>query len=114
MKYEYNKLVRDKIPENINSKKGKKATYRVMQDEEYLKELNKKLIEESKEFVEENSIEELADVMEVIESIMKVKDIKIEDVKHIKEEKKLKKGGFDSKIFLEYVEEQDRNNEEER
>ena len=45
MKYAYNKLVRDKIPENINSMKGRKATWRIMDYDEYIKELNKKLLE---------------------------------------------------------------------
>ena len=43
MIYTYNKLVRDKIPEEINKMKGRKAKYRIMDDNEYTKELNKKL-----------------------------------------------------------------------
>ena len=64
MKYIYNKLVRDKIPENIDKIEGRKATWRRMNDEEYIKELNKKLVEEANEFIEENDPEELADIME--------------------------------------------------
>ena len=75
MKYTYNKLVRDKIPENINRMEGRKATWRIMDDDEYIKELNKKLLEEAHEFIEENAVEELADIMEVIQSIMRVKNI---------------------------------------
>lgn len=105
MKYTYNKLVRDKIPSNINAKPGKKATYRVMSDEEYLKELNRKVLEEAKEFIEENEIEELADVTEVIESIMRVKGITWEQVRIVQEEKRSKKGGFQDRLYLEYVEE---------
>lgn len=105
MKYTYNKLVRDKIPQNIDSIEGRKATWRVMDDNEYLKELNKKLLEESNEFIEANEIEELADVMEVIESIMKFKNIKWEEVRKIQDKKRDKKGSFNDKIYLEYVEE---------
>lgn len=105
MKYTYNKLVRDKIPVNINKIEGRKATWRVMNDDEYMIELNKKLIEESHEFIEENDVEELADVMEVIENIMKVKNIKWDDVKKVQNEKREKKGSFTDKIYLEYVEE---------
>ena len=63
MKYNYNKLVRDKIPEEINNMEGRNATFRIMEDEEYSKELNRKLLEECHEFIEENDSEELADVM---------------------------------------------------
>lgn len=104
MLYKYNKLVRDKIPENINSKGGK-ATFRIMNQDEYIKELNKKLLEEANEFIEENDVEELADVMEVIESIMEQKNIKWEEVRKIQEAKRNKKGSFKNKIYLEYVEE---------
>lgn len=113
MVYTYNKLVRDKIPEEINSMEGRKAKFRIMDENEYIKELNRKLLEESNEFVEENDIEELADVMEVMESIMKIKNIQWEDVKKIQEKKKNKKGSFNRKIYLEYVEEEKRNIKEE-
>ena len=113
MVYTYNKLVRDKIPEEINSMEGRKAKFRIMDDNEYIKELNRKLLEESNEFVEENDIEELADAMEVMESIMKIKNIQWEEVKKIQTKKRDKKGSFDRKIYLEYVEEEKRNIKEE-
>ena len=113
MVYTYNKLVRDKIPEEINSMEGRKAKFRIMDENEYIKELNRKLLEESNEFVEENDIEELADVMEVMESIMKIKNIQWEEVKKIQTKKRDKKGSFDRKIYLEYVEEEKRNIKEE-
>lgn len=114
MKYVYNKLVRDNIPSQINNQDGRKAKYKILEDEEYIKELNKKLLEESHEFIEENKPEELADIMEVIENIMRVKNISWDEVSTIKKEKKDKKGGFTDKIYLEYVEEEKRNIEEEK
>ena len=39
-----------------------------------------KVIEEANEFIEENSIEELGDLMEVLNAIMKLKGYKMEDV----------------------------------
>ena len=104
MLYKYNKLVRDKIVDKINSR-GDIATYRVLSDDEYLTELNKKLLEESNEFIEENSVEELGDVMEVIESIMRVKKISWEDVRKAQDIKREKNGGFLNKIYLESVSE---------
>ena len=100
MKYVYNKLVRDKIPENINNTEGRKANYKILSDEEYLIELNKKLFEEAHEFIEEHSIEELADLMEVISAIMKLKNISLDDVERARKTKNDKKGKFDNKIYL--------------
>ncbi len=113
-RYTYNKLVRDKIPENIDSEFGRKSKYRILNDSEYLTELNKKVLEEANEFIEENSIEELGDLMEVINAIMKLKSYKIEEVYKIMKAKADKKGTFDSKIYLEYVDEEKRNIEEEK
>ena len=113
-RYTYNKLVRDKIPEEIDKEPGRKCKYRILDDTEYLKELNKKVLEEANEFIEENSIEELGDLMEVIKAIMKLKGYKIEEIKEIMKAKEEKKGIFNNKIFLEYVDEEKRNIKEEK
>ena len=113
-RYTYNKLVRDKIPEEIDRESGRKCKYRILDDEEYLKELNKKVLEEANEFIEKDSIEELGDLMEVLNAIMKQKGYSIEEVKKIMKVKEQKKGAFNNKIFLEYVDEEKRNVEEEK
>lgn len=113
-RYTYNKLVRDKIPENIDSENGRKSKYKILNDEEYLIELNKKVIEEANEFIEENSIEELGDLMEVLNAIMKLKCYKMEDVNTAMKKKVDKKGSFNDRIYLEYVDEKSRNLEEEK
>lgn len=96
---QYNKLVRDKIPDIIE-KNGDIPTTRILNDEEYILMLNKKLLEEAKEYLESNQIEELADILEVIRSICKTKNVTLENIIKIMEEKKDKRGGFDNKIFL--------------
>ena len=113
-RYTYNKLVRDKIPEDIDSEQGRKCKYRILEDKEYLKELNRKVLEEANEFIEENSIEELGDLMEVINAIMKLKGYNMEEVKKVMKAKEEKKGTFKNKIFLEYVDEEKRNLKEEK
>ena len=113
-RYTYNKLVRDKIPEEIDRESGRKCKYRILDDEEYLKELNKKVLEEANEFIEKDSIEELGDLMEVLNAIMKQKGYSIEEVKKIMKVKEQKKGAFNNKIYLEYVDEEKRNIEEEK
>ena len=112
-RYTYNKLVRDRIPEIIDSEPGRKSQYRILDDDEYLIQLNKKIIEESNEFIEENSIEELGDLMEVINAIMKLKGYSMEEVIKVMKAKADKKGAFNEKIYLEYVDEDKRNIEEE-
>ena len=113
-RYTYNKLVRDKIPEVIDSHPGKTSKYRVLNDKEYLNELNKKVIEEANEFIEANSIEELGDLFEVLNAIIKLKGFKSEEIDKVMKEKVEKKGAFENKLFLEYVDEEKRNFEEEQ
>lgn len=52
--------------------------------------------------------------MEVIETIMNLKGYNIEDVKEIMKIKTEKKGAFNNKVFLEYIDEEKRNFEEEK
>lgn len=113
MKYVYNKLVRDKIPQEINNVKGRKASYKVLNQAEYIQELDKKLFEEAHEFVEEHSIEELADLMEVVLAIMEARNISIEEVEKARILKQDKKGGFKDKIYLIDVEQDARDEKEE-
>lgn len=106
MIYEYNKLVRDKIPNEINNIPNKSCKYYIMNDDEYNNELDKKLIEEAYEYKADHSIEELADLMEVIQAIMKERKISEEELKLAMKIKKDKKGAFYNKIFLQSVEEE--------
>lgn len=99
----YNKLVRDKIPEIIE-KEGKTAKTRVLSNDEYLVELIKKLGEEYEEFQEDNSVEELADIQEVVLAIAEALDIKPGDLAHTMANKAIKRGAFKKRIYLESVE----------
>jgi len=96
----YNKLVRDNIPE-IMIKNGAKPVTRILNEEEYLIELNKKLFEEVNEYLESGSIEEIADIEEVILGILNAKEISKEELENIRKEKAIKRGAFNKKIFLE-------------
>ena len=95
----YNKLVRDKIPEIIKAD-GKECETRVLDDKEYLFSLNKKLDEELREYYETESIDELADMVEVIFAIVEQYGMSIEEFERLRLFKREKRGGFDQKLFL--------------
>ncbi|MGI6510366.1 MAG: phosphoribosyl-ATP pyrophosphohydrolase [Erysipelotrichaceae bacterium] len=95
----YNKLVRDNVL-SIIEKENKKYSYRILSDEEYLEKLYAKLNEEHQEFNENNSIEELADMQEVIDAIVKAKGLTNKQFEEIKNTKAEKNGKFEKKIML--------------
>lgn len=96
----YNKLVRDKIPEIIKAE-GRNVKIKILNNEEYRSELNKKLQEEVKEYLEDNNVEELADIVEVVYGILNYMDVSVEEFEKVRTEKVAKRGAFKEKIFLE-------------
>lgn len=100
----YNKLVRDEIPKIIEND-GDVPITKILSDDEYGVELYKKLKEECNEVLEAKTqkerIEELADVLEIIRSISELNGAGLESVIETADQKRLKKGGFERKIFLE-------------
>lgn len=101
----YNKLVRDNIPSIIEGK-GETPITRILNEEEYKKELEKKLYEEYNEVLEasgEDRVEELADMIAVIKYLAKLEGKELEDVIKTADEKSTKRGAFNDKIFLEKV-----------
>ena len=101
----YNKLVRDNIPSIIEAK-GETPITRVLSNEEYRIELEKKLNEEYQELLSSSGndrLEELADMIEVIKSLAKIENSSLDDIIKIAKNKNEKRGSFDKKLFLEKV-----------
>lgn len=96
---EYPKLVRDKIPEIIEAD-GKKCEIRKLDDEEYLLELNWKLQEEILEYLESGTVEELADVSEVIQAILRLKGVSKKKFEETMAGKRAERGGFEERVYL--------------
>ena len=97
-------MVRDRIPEIIAAD-GKKANTRVLADKEYLKELIKKLGEEAKELEANPSIEELADIKELLIAIREAMKIHAGELEDLRRKKAKERGRFKKRIFLMSVEE---------
>lgn len=102
----YNKLVRDNIPDIIHNN-GENPIIRILSNEEYKQELEKKLYEEYQEVLAtttpEDRVEELADMLEIIISLAKLENKSLDDVISVADSKREKRGGFDKQIFLEKV-----------
>ena len=98
----YNKLVRDYIPEIIQSA-GKSCTTEVLSDEDYLSMLDAKLDEELAEYHESGSIEELADLMEVIYAAACARGSSIEELEQVRIRKAEERGSFNRRILLKEV-----------
>ncbi|MBI4036482.1 nucleoside triphosphate pyrophosphohydrolase [Candidatus Daviesbacteria bacterium] len=98
----YNKLVRDKIPEIIKAD-GQTPITHIANNEEYRKKLLEKLQEEVEEFLKEQNPEELADMLEVIDAICKLKNINPTKLQKIKQQKAIDRGEFKKRIILEEI-----------
>jgi len=100
----YNKLVRDRIPEIIESD-GKTCKTEVLNDEAYLSMIDAKLDEELAEYHRDQNIEELADLVEVIYAAAAARGYTIEQLEQVRAEKAEKRGAFLNKLLLVEVEE---------
>lgn len=100
---EYHKLVRDSIPEIIQ-KDGKEAITKILSNEDYKAELRKKAHEELAEYMQaptdKESIEELADLLEIIYSLAPIHGATIQELEKVRKQKAEKRGGFKNRIFL--------------
>ncbi len=101
----YPKLVRDNIPVIIKQKNGTDVPTRILEsDQEFEKFILKKIVEEATELAHSleagNMIEEIADVTELIDTLLKLKRWSSEDVDKVQEEKRGKNGGFEKRILM--------------
>ena len=115
MNISYQKLVRDKIPDIIEKLNGKKAKTRILiNDADYRVALDFKLMEETRELQEvlrtkpidkKAIMDEVADIKEVLDAILALYEIDTETALNHQIDKRLLKGGFEKRVYLEEVEE---------
>ena len=98
----HNKLVRDRIPQII-MQSGKTCITRTLSDDEYISALDAKLQEELNEYLADGSMEELADLLEVMMAAAEARGHSFAEVEAIRREKADKRGAFRERIWLESV-----------
>ena len=104
MTREYDKLVRDRIPEVVRED-GETPVVHEAGGEEYRDRLAAKLVEEAEEYAESRSAEELADVVEVLDAIQTATGVEDGELSRLRAEKASERGRFEDGVVLERVEE---------
>lgn len=108
-RFRFDKLVRDGIVPAIEAA-GNRPEYRVLEDEEYVMELKKKLVEEMAEVPGasgDDLVEELADVMEIVDALLVTLGVSEEELRAVMDKKREKVGGFEDRLYVEYVDADD-------
>jgi predicted house-cleaning noncanonical NTP pyrophosphatase (MazG superfamily) len=107
MRQNYNKLVRDKIPDIILSSENQ-CEIAILSNSEYIQALKEKLLEEVREVYESNSREEflleIADLYEVIDTFLVAQNIEREEVLKKQKQRREERGGFQKRICLLWTE----------
>lgn len=99
----YNKLARDKIPEIIHDK-GFDCEIRTVSDEEYKREIVRKVYEEASGVTNHDDrkhmVEEIADLIITLEAVKKEFEISSEEIDAAVKLSIDEKGGYDKKLYL--------------
>ncbi|MBR6953998.1 MAG: nucleoside triphosphate pyrophosphohydrolase [Clostridia bacterium] len=95
----YNKLVRDKIPDVIRQA-GKEPVTDILSNESMAAALDRKLQEEVQEYLESASVEEMADILEVLHGIAYHRGISWDEVEAARIHKRDERGGFEKGVRL--------------
>ncbi len=100
----YPKLIRDRIPDIIEAKGQKARVETAKDDREFLDYLLKKAVEEAVELQhsheKDNLEEEVSDLLEIIETILRLQKIDMNDIRAIQQQKREKNGGFEKRLIL--------------
>jgi predicted house-cleaning noncanonical NTP pyrophosphatase (MazG superfamily) len=102
----YNKLIRDNIPDIIQSKREHCEVRRIIDVQEFQQELFKKIKEEATSLsmsrTKADFLEEYADLMTVLETVAELLDIKAEEIATVRSENLLRKGKYKHQLFLQW------------
>ena len=106
-KFKTNILVRDKMVEKMESD-GILVDYKKLNQDGYINALRKKVVEEAQEVADEGDREkliyELADLREIVQTLMNVLEITDSEISAAQNKKREKSGGFAEKHFTNFIE----------
>jgi predicted house-cleaning noncanonical NTP pyrophosphatase (MazG superfamily) len=106
MRIPYNKLVRDRVPRAIEAG-GHSCRIEVLERNDYVIELKRKLVEEAQEALESSTqddlVQELADLTEVIISLSAASGVPFEAIETMRLQRRDQRGGFERRLLLSYV-----------
>lgn len=107
-KFQFEKLVRDKIVDNILSgTESNKVNYKILNNKQFLISLKKKFFEELKELDlnnKEEAIKELVDLQLLIDTCLKILKTNKKEFREIAKNKNEKAGKFNKKIYIKNIE----------
>ena len=98
----HNKIVRNNIP-MLLEQNGKHVKMHTLSDSEYSDAVLNKLSEKVDEYSSTNNIECLADMLELIETLLDHKNIPFEVIRELQLGKREARGGYDKKLFIEEI-----------
>jgi len=102
MGHHYDKLIRDRVPEIIRRDGADPVTH-VARDDEYHAKLREKLREEVAEFLESGTVEELADILEVVYALALATGTASKTLDSLRARKTRARGAFDKRIILDEI-----------
>lgn len=106
-KFKTNILVRDKMVEKMQAE-GILVDYKKLNEKDYENALREKIVEEAKEAAAEKNREkliyELADLLEVAQTLADTLGITALEISEARKKKREKSGGFTEKHFTNFVE----------
>jgi|SRR5579862_2320062 len=95
------KLARDRIPE-IAAATNFKASFYVAEEQEYRERLRTKLQEEVDEYLTDNTVEELADILEVVYALAQNHGVAMGQLEAVRVNKVHERGAFKKRLIIEY------------
>jgi len=93
------KLVRDRIPEIIRSR-GAQPTVRIASEDELDLLMRIKIVEEAEELLSSGETEEIVDLLEVINALIRLRDLGRDRLDQLRAQKNQTRGGFERGYVL--------------